>query len=400
MVRSTRIGLTVGLLALWGLAAEAQEPVGIVSQVKVLSDKVPDVSSMEAWKRSCITDGMSDRDKGLAIWRTVVAFRHQDSPPNEYLQGEDNVHDPIKTFNVYGYGMCCCAASNVEALARYLGLKARGRIIHAHSLPEVWWDGAWHMLDASLINYFPQPDGSLAGVDDVIAGLRAWYEKNPGFKGNNQRLSQFMQGGGWRKGPQALALCPFYDNNGWLPAATHGWYSTMQEYDCKPGQVYEYGYSQGYQVNVQLRPGERLVRTWFAKGLHVNMAGGGAPGCLDGHVGQGDLRYAPQYGDVSPGRVGNGTRRYDVPLSDGQFRGGALEAENLACSAEDRQAPAVHVKDPEQPAVLVIDMPSSYVYLSGQLSLKATVAGGGSVAVSLSDNNGLAWKDVATLSCC
>ena len=42
-------------------------------------------------------------------------------------------------------------------------------------------------------------------------------------------------------------------------------------------------------------------------------------------------------------------------------------------------------------------MPSSYVYLSGQLDLKAAVAPGGSIAVLLSDNNGLDWKDVARI---
>ena len=36
------------------------EPMGVVSHVKVLSDKIEDVSSIEAWKRSFIKPGMSD----------------------------------------------------------------------------------------------------------------------------------------------------------------------------------------------------------------------------------------------------------------------------------------------------------------------------------------------------
>jgi len=31
----------------------------------------------------------------------------------------------------------------------------------------------------------------------------------------------------------------------------------------------------GYELNVQLRVGERLTRNWFNKGLHVNMLEGG-----------------------------------------------------------------------------------------------------------------------------
>ena len=374
----------------------ADKPVGVVSHVKVLSDKVPDVSSLEAWKKSFIKEGMSDQDKALAIWRTVFTFRHQDQPPNELLQNEQNVHDPIKTFNVYGYGMCCCASSNIEALARYVGLDARGWAITLHSVPEVFYEGNWHMFDASLIGYFPKPDGKIAGVEEIVAGVKAWYDKNPDYKGNGKKLNEFMANGGWKKGPEILANAPTYDNNGWWPAATHGWFSTMVEFNGKTLFPYEYGYSQGYQVNVQLRPGEVLTRNWSNKGLHVNMAdGGNAPGCLKDKVGKQDMRYSPKYGDIAPGRIGNGTTEYDVPLADGTFRSGALVVENLACKAEDNAAPAVHVKDAAQPGTLVIRMPSSYVYLGGELTFKAVVGEGGSITVQFSDNNGLDWKDVA-----
>src|SRR5438046_1327471 len=115
------------LLLICVTVASAAGESGIVSYIKVLSDKVEDVSSMEGWKKSFIKDGMSDEQKALAVWNTVVKFRHQDAPPNEFLTGDGgDVHDPIKTFNVYGYNMCCCESSNICALARYAGFKARG----------------------------------------------------------------------------------------------------------------------------------------------------------------------------------------------------------------------------------------------------------------------------------
>jgi len=113
------------LLALGSSAFVSTNQVGVVCNIKVISDKVPDVSSLEAWRRSFIKPGMSDEEKALAIWRSVVIFRHQDSPPKEFLEGDGCVHDPIKVFNVYGYNMCCCAASNIAALARFVGLPAR-----------------------------------------------------------------------------------------------------------------------------------------------------------------------------------------------------------------------------------------------------------------------------------
>jgi hypothetical protein len=60
--------------------------VGIVSHVKLLSGSGEDVSSPESWKQSHITSGMSDQEKLLAIWRTVVKYRHQIDPPDEFLQ--------------------------------------------------------------------------------------------------------------------------------------------------------------------------------------------------------------------------------------------------------------------------------------------------------------------------
>jgi hypothetical protein len=387
-----------------GGAEASAQPVGVVSHVKVLSDKVQDVSSMEAWKKSFIKEGMSDQEKALAAWKTRATFVYQDPPPIEFLH-EGCVHDPIKSFNVYGYGMCCCASSNVEALARYVGLEARGWAINGHSVPEVGWDGAWHMLDASLVNYFSKPDGKIASVEDIVAAVRDWYEKNPEYKnGGGKSLGDFQKADGWtgwKRGPALLANCPLYDAGGWWPARTHGWSSTMQEFNGsgKTPFQYEYGYSQGYEVNIQLRPGERLTRNWFHKGLHVNgmLKDGDAPGCLTQKVGNGSMAFLRQYGDLTDGRVGSGRLEYDVPPAGAGLRASALKMENVATKAEDGQGPAVHVKDAAQPGILEIRMPTSYVYLTGSLDLAAVVGDGGKIRVLLSDNNGLDWKDVLTV---
>lgn len=383
-----------------GVAAPAAEPAaGVVCNVKVLSDKVPDVSSLAAWKKAFIRDGMTEKEKALAVWQSVVTFQHQDGPPLEFLQAENTVLDTIKIFNVYGYSFCGVAASHVETLGRYAGLKVRGWTICAHVVPDVMWDAKWHLLDASLITYFPQAGGDLAGVEDIVAGVKGWYEKHPDLRKNDAGLRKFMAEGGWKaNGPAVLSQSPAYDDRGWLPAATHGWYSTMQEYDGSTLFPYESGYSQGYRVNVRLRAGERLTRNWSNKGLDVNMGVAGGPGCMKESVGKGFLRYTPKFGDLAPGRVGNGTHEYDVPLAGGAFRGGALAAENLASKSEDQAAPALHVKDAAAPGRYVVRMPSSYVYLTGSLAFQAAVGEGGSIAVSFSDNNGLDWQDLATVT--
>ncbi len=333
---------------------------------------------------------MSEQERALAVWQSVVKFRHQESPPNEFLE-EEHPHDPIKDFNVYGYGQCCCASANIEQLSRFAGLEARGWAITAHSVPEVKVGGHWCMFDASLVNYFKKADGTVAGVEEINKSVLDWSAQHPELKDRN-KLYQFMRGEGWKKGPGVVAGSVSYDQNGWLPAATHGWGDSMAEFGGTKNYVYEYGAAVGYEVNVQLRKGEKLVRNWSNKGLHVNMLEG-----ADLHVlkespadPQGQLRYSPKFGDLAPGRVGNGTLVYDLPLAGGVYREGMLAAENL----EDAKAPAVRVKDAGKAGILIFRMPSSYVYLGGLLEFSPVVAEGGAVVVSFSDNNGLDWKEI------
>jgi hypothetical protein len=397
-----RIAIAWALIGAAPLAAATASAPAEVCHVLVTSDKVEDVSSLEAWKRSFITAAMSDEQKGIAIWTSVVKFRHQEPPPIEFLQGEEHVHDPIKTFNVYGYGQCCCASSNIEALARYLGLTARGWGINNHSVPEVSWDGAWHLLDASLIDYFPKADGRLAGVEEIISGVSAWLELHPEFKAKPDAAYPFGKQGAWRAhGPEVLARNTYYDDNGWLPAATHGWYSTIQEYNGRGGGdgkafLYDYGYSQGYQLNLCFRPGERLVRSWSNQGHHINqdLKGASAPGCLTEKVGTDQLRYAPAFGDLANERIGNGRLEYRLPFAKGALVGGALAADNLDLVAGAGSASTLRVADAHRPAVLTIRMPSSYVYLGGTLVYTPVLGTGGGCSVAFSANNGLDWSEL------
>jgi len=383
------------VVALLSVPAFAASDVGVVSHVKVVSDRVQDVSSLEAWKAAFIKPGMTDRDKALAVWKSVVMFRHQDIPPNEFLETETHPHDPIEDFNVYGYGQCCCASANIEALARFIGMDARGWGITGHSVPEISIGGRWCMFDASLINYFKKPDGSIAGVEEIGGSITNWIERHPEFKDNEEKLRQFMPRDGWKNGPEIVAGGTGYDDNGWLPAATHGWYNTLSEFGHpKKNFIYDYGCAVGYEVNVQLRPGETLTRNWSNKGLHVNMLDGGAPGCLNGVVGQDQLRYSPALGDLAPGRIGNGTDVWDVPLDDARLKAGALRVDDLVADGR-----SIRVSDDARGAgELELRMPSSYVYLGGKISFDIFLNPRGSVQVSISDNNGLDWKPLGNFN--
>src|SRR4030095_7509186 len=275
-------------------------------------------------------------------------------------------------------------------------LNARGWTIEHHVVPEVFYDGAWRLLDSSLITWFPKADGKPAAVEEIVAGVKEWSAQHPELAGNEKKLREFMRSGGWKKGPEIFSRCTFLDDNGWLPAATHGWYSMVGAYGGKTLFPYEAGYSNGYEINVQLREGERLTRNWSNQGLHINMDSGGSPDALKEKVGNGGLRYSPKFGDLAPGRIGNGTLEYAPPLATAAVFNNALSAENLVSTAKDRPGPTIQVNKPAKPGILVLRMPSSYVYLGGELLLNCIIPNGGSIEVLFSENNGLDWKSIAT----
>ena len=369
---------------------ESAEP-AVVGGIVVVSDKTEDLSSFEAWKAAVIRDGMTDEQKVLAAWETTVKFRHHDSSPSEHLGLADGgTVDAFKLFNVYGY----CGGSSAQTaflqLVRRLGYEARRYTVNRWDSPEVRYGGAWHMFDPGLICYFKNPDGSVASLEELVAAVKEWYGKNPGIQGNDQKVKEFQKTPGFKNGPALLANCPTYDANGNFPLNYFGWFTAMIIYDAtaKAPFLYEEAATQGFRMNVSLRKGERLTRTWGHKNLHVNGADGGKVDVLGATTGKGSLYYTPAWGDLANGRVGNGTQEYVVPLND---RGAFLSLDNVALPGK------LQAKDPAKPAEAVLRMASGYVYLTGELAFDATLSGG-SIDVSLSDSNGRVWKSLGTVT--
>src|SRR5262249_53843271 len=117
--------LALAIIALLSVAVRAQAfspqrsgAGGRVNQLKGLSDKIDDVTTIENIVKSFVKPGMSDQERAKALWTAIVKYRHQTAPPNEYLAGDWEAHDPVKIFNVYGYCMCCCCSALVAALNR------------------------------------------------------------------------------------------------------------------------------------------------------------------------------------------------------------------------------------------------------------------------------------------
>jgi hypothetical protein len=378
---------TIALFSTHTVAQDPSVPGARLNNLKVLSDKIDDVTTVENILKSFTNPKMSDAERSKALWTAVVKYRHQSAPPDEQLAADWEAHDPVKIFNSYGYCQCCCCSALIEALNRLDGREARGRILNNHSVPEVRYGGAWHMYDASLITLFPKPGGGdIASVDEISAALADWYAKNPGYKGNAAKLAELMrseQWTGWKKGPALLANCPYYDK-GYLPARTHGWSDTMWEYN-RQCEVYEYGYQVGHRALFSLRPGESLEREAGNRGLHVNQREQKEWSGLKAHCPEGDLVYVKDFlPGYNGGVIGNGSHRYVPDLFRGGLAVGAEVYENLASGG----SPALHLQTGGKPGIAVVQLASPYVYLGGRLKLTAfRKTDADRVAVSISTNN-------------
>lgn len=102
----------------------------------------PDTRSVSSIVDFVIRPGMSDAEKARRIWEFEIASRfHATTEDHE-------VDDVVKRFNGYGYTLCGNESKIISDLWRAAGLKVRRGFPNGHSTAEVYYDGAWHLLDS------------------------------------------------------------------------------------------------------------------------------------------------------------------------------------------------------------------------------------------------------------
>ena len=149
-----------GFKAEFSLLEEAEEKpeyleiVGPASNPKIIVNNAPDLSSARSIVDSIVTNTMSDKEIAVAIWKFVVQNRYSWFPPEVTYGFDKEDRDPVKMFNVYGYGFCSESSAVLEALWETAGLNARVWELYGHIVPEVYYDGGWHMLDPDHETYY------------------------------------------------------------------------------------------------------------------------------------------------------------------------------------------------------------------------------------------------------
>ncbi len=264
----------------------------------------------------------TDAEKAIALCYLFEGTRFQRGNVDRHA-----VH-PVVLLGSYGYGICGHSAAAQSALACKAGLKSRYWEINHHTVTEVFFDGAWHMLDANVpIFYLNRDNWTIASM--------AQLEDDPDLVARTTQPS----------GRSLRAHAPWFSTKEY-----HRHYPTQSDHAMADRNL---GYA--------LKPFERFERFW-------------RPAAFKYH----DQLNNP----AAPKRYANGRFIYEPDLAKadvlGWLRNGRAYARNLKWAKG--ASPALRVDKPQEPvydlaSALIYDVKSGYVIVGGRLALKGLKRG-------------------------
>lgn len=112
---------------------------------------------------SAIAPGMTDAEKAFSLWFQEIQYRHHSPGDN------DELLDPVKVFNTYGYNTCGNDSISLATLWRKAGLKAAPARALGHCISQAFYDGRWHLYDGDLHSvYLLRDNQTVAGEQDLV----------------------------------------------------------------------------------------------------------------------------------------------------------------------------------------------------------------------------------------
>jgi hypothetical protein len=275
---------------------------------------------------SAVTPDMTDADKAFALWFQEIQYRHHSGGDNNELL------DPVKVFNTYGYNTCGNDSICLATLWRAAGMKTGPAQALGHCVSQAQFDNRWHFYDGDMHSvYLLRDNETVAGEEDIIHDHD--LVKRTHSKG-------ILMPDTWWDGPGMCAMY-FHDAN----------------------VSFERGHVVGTSMNMVLRPGESIVWRW---------------GQLDHVKFHGVLGDMPIY----PSLIYNGLWEYHPDFSRETWRKGVSIAENITSGAEGLSA----VEGTN--GMVIWTMRSPYVFVGGRIEAEGTNA-----QFSIS-TDGKTWKPV------
>ncbi|HVX11453.1 MAG TPA: hypothetical protein VHC22_09750 [Pirellulales bacterium] len=279
-----------------------------------LSNGRNDFGSLDRIAASAIRPGMTDGEKAIALWWQEVQHRFH------YEGDNDELLDPVKVFNVYGHNTCGNDSICLAGLWRKAGLRVAPARLVGHCATQVFYDGAWHLLDGDMQSiYLLRDNQTVAGEQDLV------HDHDLIRRTHTQGILQ----------PEGRA--------------GDEWESSIYVFE---GQVTGDRNSAESSLKMTLRPGEAVVWRW---------------GHLD------PVKYHGPHAPRFPERICNGSWEYRPDFSSPGWRAGATTAESVS-AFDGRLLP-----EEGKTGHIVWKMSSPYALVGGRLE-----ADGGGITFQLS----------------
>lgn len=275
---------------------------------KLISDNVVDMSSIQSILNDVISDSMKDKEKAIKLWEFIRDNRYHWYPAEQTKE----LCDLIKYLNVYGYGYCDHSAMSLEVLWEKIGLNARcWDLNNQHVVSEVFYNNAWHMLDADHKIFYMKKDNK------TIASVKELEEAH----------FLIIQQGDDPTGYSATLMAELYRR--------------------KNNSVEDNRYVIGHTMNIILRANESLIRCW--------------------EIGS---KYHDNCYHKEPPIYANGKIVYIPNLTKVNCMEGIYKKSNIKFFAEDRKLPYIHTDIPNKVSCVIYKVASPYVIVGGEVGGK------------------------------
>lgn len=261
---------------------------------------------------SAVTPGMTDAEKAFALWFQEIQYRHHSGGDNNELG------DPVKVFNIYGYNTCGNDSIALATLWRKAGLKVAPAHALGHCISQAFYDGRWHFFDGDMHSVYLLRD------NETVAGEQDLVRDHDLIKRTHSQGILFPDT--WW---QAQGHCAMYFYEGEVTG--------QRGSDVKT------------TMNMILRPGEALVWRW------------GQLTPVKFHGVRGDM---PTY----PSLIYNGLWEHRPDFTKETWRKGAASVENIASGPDGLAA------EEGKTGTVSWTMRSSYVFVGGRLETEGADA--------------------------
>jgi hypothetical protein len=351
-----KVTLAIGGLVLSGVLAQAGQPA--VVNPRVTTDSTIDCSSAEAVVKQITKPDMTDEQKAVACWRFMLDHYYHWYPPKEECVPEF-VRDFAKAVNSYGFGPCFVNAPVLTDLWEACGFETRSYTITGHSIPEVKYGGAWHMLDADARGWHRKDDGQIASVEELSGDAKLLTDPK-------EKSDPFYPFGA----PDA-AVKPLEP---WGPA------SKMMDLYLSKKDNYQYNRRavMGHPMFLTLRSGEKITLSAANEGKWYKF--GAMP---DTAVASGPINVSKEF------TYGNGHLTYKPDLKT------AAAAELLWLGSKNVKVDGgkIGAEKEGEPAVAVFRVWCPYVLVEAKVA--AVLVDENQPKVELSTDGGAAWTELA-----